>query len=174
MILYIATSLDGYIAKTDGSVKWLSIVEKKSEDYGYAAFYQTIDALVMGSKTYEQILGFGDWPYKEKPSYVLTRREIFTEQKNVEITTENPKQLIKKLQDQKLDKIWLVGGGALIKSFIKEGLIDEYIISIIPIILGQGIRLFQQPLVETNLKCIETRKYSSGLVQVTYQTQSAV
>src|SRR3989337_3340885 len=94
----IATSLDGYIARKDGSIDWVSMVEASDTDYGYADFYQSVDVLVMGSRTYEQALGFGDWPYPGKPSYVFTTRNLTSERKDVIFTSAKPDTVIREME----------------------------------------------------------------------------
>ncbi|MEE9161911.1 MAG: dihydrofolate reductase family protein [Candidatus Neomarinimicrobiota bacterium] len=168
VILYIATSLDGYIARPDGSVAWLSTYDRDDEDYGYAEFYGSIDALVMGSKTYEQVLGFGDWPYAGRPTYVLSRRDLEHQRGEVTIAPTRPDSLLQKLDAVGHKRVWLVGGAELAASFGKQGLIDEYIITIVPIVLGGGIPLFPSPGNEEQLELLKSKQYSSGLVQLQY------
>ena len=169
VILYIATSLDGYIARKDGSIDWLSMVEASDTDYGYADFYQSVDALVMGSRTYEQALGFGDWPYPGKPSYVFTTRNLTSERKDVIFTSAKPDTVIREMEAQGFTRIWLVGGAELTAVFLKFRLVDEYIISVVPTILGGGIPLFLPPNPEEKLKLVELQQYPMGLVQLRYR-----
>lgn len=172
--LYIATSLDGYIARADGGIDWLDRVDGfdengVDEDYGYQAFYDSVDALLMGSSTYTQVLGFGDWPYPDKPTYVFSSRDLANTLKDVQIVPPDIQTTLPLLNCHK--KAWLVGGGALVKSFHQAGLIDEYIISIIPVVLGAGIALFQAPLTEQPLTLMSTQTFPSGLVQLHYRKQ---
>ena len=173
VLLYIAISIDGYIAKKDGSVDWLSVVDGSDSDYGYYTFYDSVDALIMGSKTYQQILDFGEWPYAGKPSYIFTRQALESSRDDVIFVSEGPLDVMRRLEAEGMKRVWMVGGGQIIASFIKNGLIDEYIISIIPTILGEGIPLFQAPLPEMSLEVVESTLYSSsGLLQVHYKTGS--
>lgn len=128
--LYIATSLDGYIVRKDGSVDWLSIVETSETDHGYADFYQSIDALVMGRKTYQTsiALGAGEWVYPGKPCYVFTRRHQPSEQSDVFFTSASPDRVVQEMETQGLQRVWLVGGAELVTSFLKLQLIDEFIL----------------------------------------------
>ncbi len=169
ILLYIATSIDGYIATKDGGVDWLSAIDGSDSDYGYYAFYDSIDALIMGSKTYQQILDFGEWPYPGKPSYVFTRQALESDRDDVIFVSEDPLDVMRSLEAQGIKKVWMVGGAEIIASFIKLGLIDEYIISIVPIVLGDGIPLFKAPLPEMNFEVVESTLYSSGLLQVHYK-----
>ena len=168
VILYIAQSIDGYIAANDGSVDFLSCVEEEGEDYGYFGFYKTIDAVIMGANTYEQILGFGDFPYPDKSCYVFTNRTYKTHDQ-VEFVSDNPLDWIRRNGHTKPARYWLVGGSALIKAFQDEGLIDEFIISIIPTMLGGGIPLFQAHKTPFSLKLKDVIEYPSGLVQLVYE-----
>ncbi|WP_414573933.1 dihydrofolate reductase family protein [Nostoc sp. CCY 9925] len=167
--LYIATSLDGYIARSNGGIDWLSIVETPEEDYGYAAFYDSIDAIVLGSKTYELGLSFDQWPYPDKKSFVLTQRDLKCDREEVVFISDTVNNALASIEKEGFKNIWLVGGGALINSFLRQSLIDEYIISTIPIILGDGIRLFPPPTCEQKLQLINSKQYPSGLLQAHYR-----
>ncbi len=169
IILYIAASLDGYIASPDGGVDWLSAVEVEGEDYGYEEFYESVDALLMGSKTYEQVLGFGEWPYTGKPCWVCTSRRLEQALPEVAFTASEPTRTLSELETRGLDRVWLVGGGRLAASFAKDKLISEYVISVAPILLGAGIPLFPSPSQKTDLVLSEAKPYPSGLVQLTYR-----
>lgn len=169
--LYIATSLDGYIARKNGSVDWLSTVETNETDYGYADFYQSIDALVMGRKTYETsvALGSGEWVYPGKPCYVFTRQYQMSKQSDVFFTSGLPDQFVQDREAEGLQRVWLVGGAELVASFLKLRLIDEFILSIVPMFLGEGISLFTPPSSEVSLTVTDVQQYPSGLVQLKYK-----
>ncbi len=166
--LYIATSLDGFIARENGSIDWLTKYEHSSEtDYGYSEFYASIGTVLMGRKTYEQVLGFGDWPYGEKKVYVFTRKkEPLRREKNVEFVSGDVGEFVRRLKDNTEDDIWLVGGSQLIKVFLEEDLVQDLIVFMVPIILGSGIPLFDRIQKEIGLKLINTERYESGLVRV--------
>jgi dihydrofolate reductase len=174
VVLYIAASVDGYIARSNGGTDWLSIVEREGEDYGYAAFYESVDAIVMGSKTYELALSFGEWPYSGKKSFIFTRRDFKSDREDVMFVSDTVNHVLTRMKAQGFKKIWLVGGGALTSSFFQRGLIDEYIISTIPIILGQGIPLFLPSGREEKLDLIALKQYPSGLVQAHYRNKRDV
>ncbi|MHC5672119.1 dihydrofolate reductase family protein [Nostoc sp.] len=167
--LYIAASFDGYIARSDGEIDWLSILDTEGEDYGYTAFYESIDAIVLGSKTYEIGLSFDEWPYPEKKSFVFTQRHLKTDCEDIVFVSDTVNHVLENIQAQGLENIWLVGGGALINSFLQHSLIDEYIISTIPIILGGGIHLFPPSSAEEKLEMINSKQYPSGLLQSHYR-----
>ena len=169
IILYIAASLDGFIARKDGGIDWLSIADSSDTDYGYSEFYRSVDALVMGSRTYEQIVDMGGWPYTGKPSYILTHRNLQSGRDDVFITSSQPDKVVGEMEAHDFKRIWLVGGAELTASFRKLGLVNEYIISIIPVILGDGIPLFLPGCSEEELLLVDSCEYPSGLVQVKYR-----
>ena len=175
VVFYIAASEDGFTAKPDGSVDWLKIVEAEDEDYGYKEFYNSIDALIMGSKTYEVTLGFGDWVYKGKPTYVLTNRPFTSDEDDVHFTGKSPAEVLKMFDEKGYNKIWLVGGGELASSMIGDDLVDEMIISIIPIKLNEGIPIFtgnKEKLDQFEL--VKEKSFDSDLVQHFYKRTPAL
>ncbi|KST66111.1 dihydrofolate reductase family protein [Mastigocoleus testarum] len=167
-IIYIATSIDGYIARSDGSIDWLPSPEDGEEDFGYNKFYDSIDAVIMGATTYKQVLGFGDWPYPGKISYVVTSRNLSTKRTDVLFVKGGVEEVLKNIKEKDYKRIWLMGGGNLISSFINRGLVNEYIITIIPTILGSGISLYQS-VTELKLDLVNTKSYSSGIVELRYK-----
>ena len=162
--LFIASSFDGYIAKEDGSVDWLP----QSGDSGYDNFYKSIDTVLMGKKTYEQILTFGKFPYKDKTSYVFTRNPNQKKKdENVEFTSE-VEEFTKELVLSSGKDIWLVGGSDIISTFLNLKFIDEIILTVIPVVLGKGIPLFKNIKEEVKLELIKTTEYD-GLVELSYK-----
>jgi dihydrofolate reductase len=162
--LFIAASLDGYIAKEDGSVDWLP----QSGDSGYDNFYRSIDVVLMGKKTYEQILTFGKFPYKDKTSYVFTRKPNQKKKdENVEFTSE-VEEFTKKLVLSSGKNIWLVGGSDIISTFLNLKCVDEIILTVIPVVLGKGIPLFKNIKEEVKLELIKTTEYDE-LVELSYK-----
>ena len=170
VVYYVAASLDGYIAGADGGVDWLSAVERPGEDYGYATFFAAVDALIMGSATYEQVLGFGAWPYGDKPCWVLTQRPLEAASPGVIITPQSPAEIVAEMEERQVKRAWLVGGSAVAASFRAQGLVSEYVVSVIPTILGEGIPLFAIGGPQEALTLIECRSFESGLVQLTYES----
>lgn len=155
IILYIAMSLDGYIARKNGDVDWLDGDGSESNrDHGYEKFYNSIDTVIMGRKTYDQILTFGEYPYKGTKGYVYTSKQIDNNE-DVVFTNENAKELVSRLKKEDGKDIWLIGGAGVIDDFIKKGLIDEYFITIVPCILGEGISLFKECNPEIKLKLLK-------------------
>lgn len=169
-ILYIATSIDGYIARPDGSIDWLPTPDLNGEDFGCSKFYNSINALVMGSTTYEQALGFGDWAYSGKLSYVLTSRDLSTTLPDICFIQGGVEAVVEAIKQAGYERVWLMGGGKLVSSFMSKGLIDEYIITVIPTILGSGISLYQSGL-EFKLDLINVTPYSAGVVELHYQNR---
>jgi len=142
--VYIATSLDGFIAASDGSLDWLEeIPNPEKGDNGFVEFMNGIDALVMGRKTFEKVLTFGSWPYN-KPVYVLSKRGVNIPKElegKVEAANGNPKMVVDQLNELGHQNLY-IDGGITIQSFLEEDLIDEMIITRVPILLGEGIPLF--------------------------------
>ena len=170
VVLYIAASLDGFIARPDGDVDWLSVVDRPGEDYSYYQFYNSVDALVMGRKTYEIPAGVEEWPYPGKPSFVFTHQDLETSRDDVTFVSDPVEQVMANVRKQGFQNVWLVGGGELIRSFLAHNLIDEHIISVIPIILGEGIPLFPPPSPEQQLDLVGSRQYESGLIEAHYKS----
>jgi dihydrofolate reductase len=169
VVLYIAQSLDGYIAREDNDISWLSVVEQENEDYGYGDFIKSIDTVIMGRKTYEKVLSFGiEFPHKDKKCYVLSKT-LEGSDRNVQFYNGYVDDLIRKLRNEEGNGIFIDGGAEVVREFRSRNLIDEYIISIIPILLGKGIRLFKETDMDNNLKLIDNKAFSSGLVQLKYE-----
>ncbi len=164
VILFIASSLDGYIARPSGDIDWLFT----DEDYGYSEFFASVDTVLMGRKTYEQVLTFGEYPYEGVKSYVFTKNPLFQAENNVELVTEDIKKFIDNLRQADGKNIWLVGGSQLTYDFMNHNLVDEFILSIHPIVLGEGIPLFANPTTPQSLRLTNCQTYSSGLVQLSY------
>ncbi|SOD94753.1 dihydrofolate reductase family protein [Spirosoma fluviale] len=171
LILYIATSLDGYIARADGRVDWLESVPNPDQlDYGYADFLATIDTTLMGNATYQTILGFGgDFPYPDKTNYVFSRQRGQADTAFIRYVEEDPATFTAHLKNQPGKDIWLVGGGQLNTVLLNAGLIDQFIITLAPVSLGAGIPLFGPDAVETPFKLIKSESFETGFVQVVYE-----
>jgi len=174
VILYIAMSLDGYIATENNDLDWLSIVESPNEDYGYENFVQGVDTVIMGRKTYDKVLSFGvEFPHKDRKCYVISReRNGFDE--NVEYYSGNLKNLIEDLKDKVGSNIFIDGGSEIVNELLKIDMIDEFVISIVPIFLGSGIRLFKDGRPKLPLSLKSTKKFTTGLVQLWYERLNEV
>jgi len=164
LFLYIALSLDGYIAGPNGELNWLY----SDQDYGYYEFIKTIDTVLIGRKTYDEILGFDvPYPYDDKKSYVFTSTpEDYSSDHDITFTADDPLKVWNSLKNQDGRDVWLVGGGKLITPFVNQNEIDQYIIAIHPIILGDGIELFRDINRRVNLETKEVKTFDSGLVQL--------
>ncbi|TAF11008.1 MAG: dihydrofolate reductase [Nostocales cyanobacterium] len=166
ILLFIAASLDGYIASKSGNVDWLFT----DQDYGYSDFFNSIDTLIMGNKTYQQVLGFGEYPYPGKKAFVFSKMQHGEQDDHVKFVGEDLEKFVKNLRLSSGSNIWLVGGSQLINYFLEHGFLDEIILAIHPIILGEGIPLFwQNSQISQRLDLIHVKSYSSGLLQVSYQ-----
>lgn len=168
VILYIAASLDNYIARTDGNVEWLSAPELllPGEDYGYKDFYGSIDTTLMGHRTYQAIQGFEvPFPYPGKTNYVFTRSEAPAGNGDVTFITGDVAAFVGTLKEMPGRDIWLVGGGQLNTIMLEKGLIDRMILTLIPVILGEGIPLFHGKPVETGFNPVSGRYFGNGVVQ---------
>ncbi|WP_440772137.1 dihydrofolate reductase family protein [Natronorubrum sp. DTA28] len=167
--LYIAASLDGFVATEDGGVEWLESYQDESDDTGggYEDFFGRVDCLVMGSRTYEQVLTFGEWPYDEKPTYVVTHRDLPLATDCVELFAGELRDLADELT-ARYEHSWLVGGAALSRAFLRQGLLDEIRLTIVPVLLGRGISLFDDGGIERGLTLLERPSSANGLVELRY------
>ncbi len=168
LVLFIASSLDGYVARTSGAVDWLFT----DQDYGYESFYDSVDRLLMGRNTYEQIQSWGNYPYSEKQGFVFSRTVERDRDENVTFVSSDLVSFVKDLKAQDGKDIWLVGGAAIAKTCLENYLIDKFILSIHPVILGEGISLFPPPLPTLNLKLLHCQTFETGLVQITYSNKT--
>jgi dihydrofolate reductase len=169
LILYIATSLDGYIARPDGDISWLDAVARNGEDYGFQAFYDSIDALIVGRNTYDQIAQADHWPHTDRDNYILTHRPLDGASPALHLVTGNPHSVLEQAAARGAGRVWLVGGAGVVAAFDAAHLIDEYIISVVPLLLGDGIPLFRAPLPQRHIELLKAHDYPSGLVQLRYR-----
>lgn len=165
VIVYVATSADGYIARPDGDVKWLDRPGAPG-DYGIAAFYDTVDTVLMGRKTWEVGKELGQSHYAGKKNYVFSRTPRKAE--HVEIVTEEPASFVRRLRAEPGKDIWLVGGGELIATLIDGGEVDRFMIHVIPVLIGEGIPLIAPRHREIELELGGTETYPDGVVQLDY------
>ena len=163
LVYYVASSLDGYIADADGGVGWLPQPEG-DEDFGYGEFYAGVDALLMGRRTYDQVRGFGDWPYAGKPVRVWTRRELHDAPAMVRATAGAPADVVRELYAEGFGRVWLVGGAELAEALRREGLVDEWIVTVVGRTLGDGVPLFGGP--EDGLQVVQVDGIGRAAVQL--------
>ena len=168
IIYYVAASLDGYIAAADGSVEWLTPFQSPEGEKNYTDFYASVDALLMGRRTYEQILGFGQWPYAGKPAYIFAHNKNMAASGDVTVTNRTPAEVAIELRTKNVRRAWLVGGAQLASAFRSEGLISEYIINVIPMLLGSGVPLLTPPSPVERLRLTGTTHLPLGIVQLRY------
>jgi dihydrofolate reductase len=168
-ILYIAASLDGFIAKPNDDLSFLSLVEQVGEDYGYTDFLNTVDTIIIGRKTYDWVVNqVGYFPEAHLETYVITRIKR-PDTGNIKFYSGDLKELMHKLKLNSGKNIFIDGGAEIVNELLKNSLIDELIISVIPIILGDGIRLFQNGIPEKELKLVGSKQFEKGLVQIHYE-----
>ncbi len=171
--VFIATSIDGFIAREDGGIDWLpgGDAVDGDEDYGYQAFMDSVDALVMGRNTYDLVSSFDIWPYGDKPVVVLSNRPVSIPaavQGTAFAMSAPPHEVVRSLSARGFEHLY-VDGGRTIQAFLKEGLIHEMIITRVPILIGSGIPLFGPLEHDVRLVHLDTRHFPSGLVQSRYQ-----
>jgi dihydrofolate reductase len=178
--IHMAASLDGFIARKDGSVDWLEIADRFESGEvmtpeSVAEFLLTIDCYVMGSRTYETALDFEargmGWAYGDKPTFVLTRRELRRTRNNVEFWAGDLRRLVEERLRQDFRSIWFVGGGAVSGECLRRGLADEVRYSILPIVIGDGVAFFEGLDRDVALHLLEVKAYQSGTVALRYQVK---
>jgi dihydrofolate reductase len=170
--VFIAKSLDGYIAKSDGGLDWLINRDTRGEDHGYDNFIKDMDGIVMGRKTFEKVLTFEPWPYTVPVvvmSASLSPEQVLVALKDkVRIVNSRPSDLLKHLESLGWQKVY-IDGGSIIQSFLREKLISDLVITTVPVLLGEGRKLFGSLDQEVSLTHIRTKAFPSGLVQSIYK-----
>jgi dihydrofolate reductase len=170
--VYIATSLDGFIARENGEIDWLvNAPNPEGEDFGYSIFIKTVDVLVMGSGTFQTVLTFDIWPYKGIKTIVVSQslnKATKYAEEDIEFTSLSPKELVLDLERRSFKNAY-IDGGKLIQSFLKEDLVDKLIITKIPILIGSGKSLFGNLTFDMLFNHMETKSFSNGFVQSSYE-----
>ncbi len=170
LVLYIAMSLDGYIADSKGGIDFLyELPQSQESDPGYELFYETVDTIIMGNSTYRQVINelqTEGWVYPNKKCYVYSNT-MEGSTVDIEYTNIEPKKLLENIRKTDGKAIWIVGGGKIIKAFMEKNLIDKYYIYVMPIVLGKGIPLFREETPKTNLKLDEVNKIGE-IVEIQY------
>lgn len=165
--VFVGTSVDGFIARANGDLDFLP--PGGGEPHGYEEFMATVDALVIGRKTFETVLAFSAWPYGEKPVFVLSTRTLSPAPRGavVEHMSGNPAEIISLLAARGIQHVY-VDGGITIQGFLRAGLIQRLIITRVPVLIGDGVPLFSTVPRDLQLRHVATRHYQSGLVQSEY------
>lgn len=172
--VFVGTSLDGFIARANGTFDFLHATGGDPEPHGYEEFFATVDALVMGRKTFETVLAFAKWPYGEKPVFVLSTAPLAAAPHGavVERMSGAPADIVSQLAARGFNHVY-VDGGTTIQGFLQAGMIDRLIIARVPVLIGTGIPLFGPLVRDIVLKHVATRVYASGLVQSEYAVAAA-
>ncbi len=167
VVLGLAISLDGYIARSDGSVDFLFM----PKDYSMAPFFATVDVAIMGRKTLDAGLKMGGGSFNGYGlvSYVFSRSQPTGKRDGYTVTRQMPAALIRQLRKQPGKDIWLMGGGELARDFLKADLVDELYLGIVPVLLGEGIPIFPSGFPQRDFKLIENKIYSKGLIALKYE-----
>ena len=170
--VYIAVSLDGFIARKNGDLDWLPAGEEGGEDFGYGEFMSTVDYIVMGRNTFEKVLTFGGWRY-DKKVIVLTSRDLTIPSEladKAEVLHLSPRELIHEMERRGAKNIYL-DGGVTIQRFLRESLVDEMTITTIPILLGEGLPLFGKLDNDVKLELVKSESFKNGFVQNKYKVR---
>ena len=173
--VFIATSLDGFIARSDGDIAWLLERDNSAEDHGYDAFISDIDVVLMGRGTFEKMRGVRPWPYT-RPVVVLSSTMSQSDLPDdlinkVGVANKGPEEAMRMLEIEGHRKVY-VDGGLLIQSFLRAGLIADMVITSVPVLLGEGRRLFGKTGADISLRLEETKSFPSGLVQSRYRVEA--
>ncbi len=174
-------SLDGFIAREDGGIDWLEAYNGRlpqGEDCGYGAFFSQVDVLVLGRASFEKVLGFPEWPFGTKPVVVMSSRPTQVAipeslRASVSVTAERPQVLLERLSKEGFSHVYL-DGGKTIQSFLREGLVDQLIVTVIPVLIGKGRPLFGELPRDQGLKLCRSRSYEFGFVQLTYEPERPI
>jgi dihydrofolate reductase len=173
--VYIGISLDGFIARPNGDIDWLTHERYAipGDDFGYQAFFDSVDALLMGRATFEKVLTFGEWPYANKRVFVLSHNPNLIPAHltdRAEVVAGSPADVLHYVATRGIRRVYL-DGGQVIQQFLREGLVDELIITRLPVLIGQGLPLFGPLSDDIQLQHVETRTFSTGLVQSRYRVE---
>jgi dihydrofolate reductase len=165
VVLGLGISLDGYIARPNGSVDFLFM----PKDYSMAPFFKTIDTAIMGRKTLDVALKMGgSFGGSSMATYVFSRSKPASERDGIVFVNESPAMFISKLRERRGKNIWLMGGGELARDFLKADLIDELYLGVVPVLLGEGIPLFPSGFPQRDFALVENKTYSKGLIALKY------
>lgn len=165
---YVAASMDGFIARPNGDIDWLESVDGEANDFGYADFYNSIDVIAMGGKTFRQMRSFSPWPYAGKPVWVFSHGELPPADPGVSRAELSPAALVEQWIAEGKDHAWVLGGGEIHSLFLRTGLVDEIRLFIMPIALGEGIPLFAPPLNDFRWHLKSVRSWPGNTAELHY------
>ncbi len=165
VVLEAAITLDGYIARPDGSVDYLFT----PKGFSLEPFFKSIDVVIMGRKTYEVGLKLGGFAMFKIPCYIMTHSMPEREEENLRFTHQSPRELVTELRKQKGKDIWLMGGGELTRSFLQEDLVDELSFGVVPFLLGEGVPMFPSGFPQRDFTLLESKAYSGGFLRLKYR-----
>lgn len=168
--VFLASSLDGFIARTDGAIDWLASVERAGEDYGAAAFYGSVDTIVMGRKTYDIASGFDPWPYAKMRCVVVTSDTTRASRHGETFYRGDLAALFERLAREGSERVY-IDGGTIVAQALAAGLVDEITVSVIPMLLGEGVALSPNIGKDVHLVLVGHEAYESGLVQLRYRVR---
>lgn len=171
LILYIATSFDHFIARSNGDISWLELPDYviEGDDYGYQDLLNSVDTTLMGHTTYKILKSFDmPFPYPDKTNYVFSTRNDLENTEYVSFISENIASFVGKLKNQEGKNIWLIGGGKINQILLNYNLIDEMIITVMPIMLGHSVKLFHGVVKEKKLLLTHAKHYKNGVLQLHY------
>ncbi|MCA8981850.1 MAG: dihydrofolate reductase, partial [Planctomycetes bacterium] len=169
LVYYVAQTVDGFIADRTGGVGFLDGLDESGGDYGYGEFYAGIDSLVMGRATYDFVRSMGVWHYAGKPTVVMTSRPGDDAPEDVRFSDRGPREVLEEVRAAGGGSTWLVGGGRLAGAFCAADLIDEWVVTVIPCVLGSGVPLASGMPATTKLELIDQASFRGGLVQLRYR-----
>jgi dihydrofolate reductase len=164
---HIAVSLDGKIARPDGSFDWLE--GYPPQEFGLEAFLMEVDAIVMGRATYEAVRGFGDWPHPDKPTLVVTSRPLADPPEGVEVRLADFAAIAAELEGRGYRRVWVEGGGQVIRGMMAAGKLDVLEMAVLPLVLGDGIPLFPEGTPGLGLRLVKCEPRSGGALHVVYE-----
>lgn len=166
--MYVAASMDGFIARPDGDISWLGNTDVELQDYDYQSFYETVDCLVMGSKTYRQIRSTLEWFYAGKPTWVYSRQNFTPDIPDAFHTDMSPVDLVERLKSDGKRHLWVLGGGEIHSLFLRNGFVDEIRLFIMPLALGEGVPLFAPPLPEQMWRLENLKRWPANIGELHY------
>lgn len=173
VILYISCTLDGYLAGPNNDLSFLEKVQVEGEDYGYSTFVDTIDSVIVGRKTYQWVIDQGfEYPHADKDTYIITRHARESEDKR-HFYSGSLAELVSDLKKRGGKNIYCDGGAEIVNLMLEQNLIDEIILSVVPVILGEGLHLFKNGITKSELSLLKTQTFTSGLVQLFYRINKA-